>query len=105
MQFPRYSVQDGILMLDAGYARDFYGIGPADILNDKTVFISSVKESNKNFQNPTTWTTIPTGGTVPNKTDIIDSYVNMRRNGTALSGNKGQRFGPDGWCNNLVHRR
>jgi hypothetical protein len=88
MQFPRYSVQDGILMLDAGYARDYYGIGPADILNDKTVFISSAKESNKNFQNPATWTTIPTGGTIPNKTDIIDSYVNMRRNGTAVSGNK-----------------
>lgn len=87
MQYPRYSVQDGILLLDASYTRDYYGIGPSDILNDKTVFVSTTRESNKNWQNPTTWTTLPTGGTVPNKSDIIDTYVNMRRNGTTIAGN------------------
>lgn len=88
MQFPRYSKQDGFLLLEGSYSRDFYGIG-SSAQSDKTVFSSSgglTKESNKNWQNPTTWTTVPSGRELPSKTDIIDTYVHMRRNGTTSSG-------------------
>lgn len=75
MQFPRYSVQDGVLMMDATYSRDYSG-------NDRTAFSGN---STKNTASPMQWGTSLNGGNVSDKTDIIDTYVSMRRNGTSIN--------------------
>jgi hypothetical protein len=77
MAFAPYSVQDGILMMDGLYSRDYNS-------SDYTSFSSS---STKNTASPSDWGTSPDGSMVSDKTDIIDTYVSMRRNGTTISGN------------------
>ena len=71
---PQYSMIDTILHMDAKYARDYNG-------SDKTCFGAG----SKNGDNPSSWGTIPGGGSVQDKSDIIDVYASMRRNGTNLS--------------------
>ncbi len=79
MAFPRYSTQNGYLLLDARYGRDRVGnsTGGADL--------TSFTNGSKNGDNPSTWATAPSGSTVSDKGDIIDSYVHMRRNGTVIN--------------------
>ena len=79
MAFPRYSSQNGYLVLDARYGRDRVGnsVGGADL--------TSFTNGAKNGDNPATWSTAPSGSTVSDKGDIIDSYIHMRRNGTTIN--------------------
>ena len=79
MAFPRFSNQNGYLLLDARYGRDKVGnsVGGADA----TTFTSG----SKNGDNPATWITTPNGSTVSDKCDIIDSYIHMRRDGTTIN--------------------
>lgn len=77
MQLPLYSVQDDVLLMDATYARDY-------INNDKTAFKGN---NTKTTTAPTEWGTSPNGSNVSDKTDIVDSYVSMRRNGTVIGSN------------------
>lgn len=75
MEMPMYSIQDGVLLMDATYARDYTG-------KDKTAFQGN---NTKTTTDPANWSTTPNGSNVSDKTDIIDAYVSMRRNGTAIS--------------------
>lgn len=83
MQAPPYSLQDGLLMLGGTYARDYIGLADLGETSDKTVFVPSAP-NNKSYMGPASWTTVPTGA-IPSKTDIIDTYIHMRRNGSSLA--------------------
>ncbi len=79
MAFPRFSAQDGYLLLDARYGRDRVG---NDVNGgDLTTFTGG----SKNSDNPSTWATAPTGATLPDKADIIDSYIHLRRDGIVIN--------------------
>jgi len=91
MNYPVYSIVNGKFLYDALYIRDHYK-------NDSTAFTSS----NKNGQSPGLWT----GGTtpVPDKNDLNDVMVHIRRDGPSLTdslwffagvslhGNNGNRY-------------
>jgi hypothetical protein len=79
MQYAPYSIQNGQFFLDALYARDYIG---NDGLLDKTNFTSG----NKNSQDPSTWATKPSGDLISSKSDIIDAYFHLRRDGVSLTG-------------------
>jgi hypothetical protein len=81
MSVPRYSVQDGYLVLDTRYARDYFGYSASGPTSDLTTFGAS----QKNGFAPNNWITAPLGGAVADKSDIIDTYVHMRRNGSTIS--------------------
>jgi hypothetical protein len=82
MSVPRYSVQDGYLVLDARYGRDYFAFAGSGPTSDLTTFSAG----QKNGTNPANWITSPSGGAVADKADIIDAFVHMRRNGSVLSG-------------------
>lgn len=77
MQFTLYSVQDGVLLMDAVYSRDYMN-------KDKTAFAGN---GTKNTTSPLDWGTSPGGSNVSDKTDILDTYVSMRRDGISITGN------------------
>ena len=79
MAFPRFSNQNGYLLLDARYGRD--RVGNSGSSPDVTTFTNG----SKNGDNPSTWNTAPTGSTVSDKGDIIDSYIHLRRDGTIIN--------------------
>ena len=81
MAFNRYSAQNGYLLLDARYARDKFGLSSSTGQSDLTTYTSGAK----NGDNPVSWNTTPTGGTVADKADIIYTYIHMRRNGTIIN--------------------
>lgn len=85
MQFPLFTVQDSRLLVDALYVRDHFGGGSNP---DLSVFVSDSVVSNRNSQDPSTWNIAPGGDIVPSKTDIIDAYMHMRRDGTNISANE-----------------
>ena len=70
MSHPQFSVINNRLWLDALFVRDYHG-------NDTTVFVIS----NKNGESPASWT----GGvqSVPDKNDILDIYMHVRRAGAS----------------------
>ena len=70
MRFPQFSVVNNRLLLDAVMIRDYHG-------DDSTVFASG---SNKNGDNPDDWTT-PVSQGIPDKNDILDMFVHVRRAG------------------------
>ncbi|MBL7740513.1 MAG: T9SS type A sorting domain-containing protein [Chitinophagaceae bacterium] len=70
MRFPAYSIINNRTLLDAILVRDFHG-------DDSTVFASG---SNKNGDNPADWTT-PVSQGIPDKNDILDMLVHVRRAG------------------------
>lgn len=70
MRYPAYSVINNRTLLDAILVRDFHG-------DDSTVFASG---SNKNGDNPADWTT-PVSQGIPDKNDILDMLVHVRRAG------------------------
>jgi hypothetical protein len=76
---PRFSIVDGMYMLDTRYGRD--GFGSSSSSPDSTVF----KGSNKNGASPYSWGFENPGGGVQNKNDIIDVFAHMRRNGTTIN--------------------
>jgi hypothetical protein len=70
MRFPAYSVINNRTLLDAILVRDFHG-------DDSTVFASG---GNKNGANPINWST-PVSQGIPDKNDILDMLVHVRRAG------------------------
>ena len=79
MAFPRFSTQNGYLLLDARYGRDKVGNSTGG--GDLTTFTNG----SKNGDDPSTWSTAPTGSNVSDKGDIIDSYIHLRRDGTVIN--------------------
>ncbi|MEP6847139.1 MAG: T9SS type A sorting domain-containing protein [Panacibacter sp.] len=70
MAFKPYTIVNNRMMLDAVFHRDYHG-------DDSTVFASG---SNKNGQTPATWTA-PQSQSIPDKNDILDAMVHVRRAG------------------------
>lgn len=70
MRYPVFSVINNSLLLDAVFVRDFHG-------DDSTVFASG---GNKNGDNPGNWT-CPVSQGIPDKNDILDMMVHVRRAG------------------------
>jgi hypothetical protein len=70
MRFPVFSVINNRLLLDAAFVRDFHG-------DDSTVFASG---ASKNGDSPGDWST-PVSQGVPDKNDILDVMVHIRRAG------------------------
>jgi len=75
----RFSIVDGMYMLDTRYGRD--GIGSGGSMNDSTMF----RSSNKNGQSPLNWSVEPNGAGTQNKNDIVDVFAHLRRNGTTIN--------------------
>ena len=73
--YPRFSLQNGNLLLDSRYARD-------GAMVDSTYFSGNAQ----NAQDPTTWPGSTTPGSPLDKADIVDTYIHLRRDGTVLSG-------------------
>lgn len=70
MRFPAYTIQNNRLLIDAVFTRDYHG-------DDSTIFASG---SNKNGMNPAVWST-PVSQSVPDKNEILDMMVHVRRAG------------------------
>ena len=70
MRYPQYSVVNNRLLLDAVMIRDYHG-------DDSTVFASG---SNKNGDSPFDWS-CPISQGIPDKNDILDMFVHIRRAG------------------------
>ncbi|MCG7751859.1 T9SS type A sorting domain-containing protein [Flavihumibacter cheonanensis] len=71
MRYPALSILDGRRLIDAVYIRDYHG-------SDSTVFASS----NKNGGSPGNWTGAIEGN-IPQKNDILDIMVHVRRSGSS----------------------
>jgi len=69
MRYPGFTVVNNRLLLDAVFIRDYHG-------DDSTVFSGG----NKNGDNPNTWT-CPVSQGIPDKNDILDMMVHVRRAG------------------------
>lgn len=65
-----FSLLNGNRWMDAVFVRDFHG-------DDSTVFASG---GNKNGQSPAVWST-PISQSVPDKTEILDVFMHVRRGG------------------------
>lgn len=70
MRYPQFSVVNNRLLLDAVMIRDYHG-------DDSTVFASG---SNKNGDSPENWS-CPVSQGIPDKNDILDMFVHVRRAG------------------------
>ena len=70
MRFAPYSVVNNRLLIDAVFIRDYHG-------DDSTIFAAG---SNKNGMSPATWT-CPVSHAIPDKNDILDMMVHVRRAG------------------------
>ncbi|HSN09160.1 MAG TPA: T9SS type A sorting domain-containing protein, partial [Hanamia sp.] len=72
MSVPPFSVVNNKLLLGAAFIRDYHG-------NDSTSFSGS-----KNGDSPGNWYSPPTQP-VPNKNDILDAMMHIRRDGSSMS--------------------
>lgn len=70
MNYPQYTVVNNRLLIDAIFIRDYHG-------DDSTVFASG---SNKNGMSPVDWS-CPVSQGIPDKNDILDMLVHIRRAG------------------------
>lgn len=70
MNFPAYYLTNNATLIDALFIRDYHA-------DDSTVFANG---SNKNGMNPADWT-CPIAQSVPDKDDILDMYIHIRRSG------------------------
>ena len=70
MSYPQFSVVNNRLLYDAYFYRDYHG-------DDSTMFASG---SNKNGMSPVSWTT-PVAQSVPDKNEILDIMMHIRRAG------------------------
>ncbi len=68
-----YSIVNKRLVIDAVFHRDFHG-------NDSTVFATG---SNKNAMSPSLWN-CPVTQNIPDKNDILDAFVHVRRDGRTV---------------------
>jgi hypothetical protein len=73
MRFPQFSIVNGVMLIDGIFIRDHHG-------DDSTVFATG----NKNAKNPGTWST-PIAQAIPNKDDILDIFMHVRRAGASLT--------------------
>jgi hypothetical protein len=69
MKYPSFTVVNNRLLLDALFVRDYHG-------RDTTTFAAG---SNKNGMSPVNWTGVVQN--VPDKNDILDMYIHLRRAG------------------------
>jgi hypothetical protein len=75
MRYPAYTQLDGTkTMIDAVFVRDYHDV-------DTTCFASG---SNKNGMSPADWS-CPDYQSIPNKNDILDAFIHIRREGPTLS--------------------
>jgi len=74
MSYPVLSTVNGHLLLDAAFVRDFHG-------DDSTVFASG---GNKNGETPANWN-CPVAQGIPDKNDILDMMVHVRRAGASFT--------------------
>jgi hypothetical protein len=72
MNYPAFSVQNNRLLIDAVFIRDYHG-------DDSTIFASG---SNKNGMSPADWQ-CPVAQSIPDKNEILDMMVHVRRAGPA----------------------
>jgi hypothetical protein len=70
MRSPAYSVVNNRLLIDGYFVRDFHG-------NDSTMFGAG---ANKNGMSPVNWT-CPVAQPVPDKNEILDAMLHVRRDG------------------------
>ena len=70
MSVAPYSAMSNRLVIDAVFIRDYHG-------SDSTIFASG---SNKNGMSPAAWT-CPVAQGIPDKNDILDMFVHVRRQG------------------------
>ena len=70
MSVAPFSLINAKLLIDAVFVRDFHG-------DDSTIFGAG---GNKNGMNPSSWTT-PESQAVPDKNEILDVYMHVRRDG------------------------
>ena len=70
MKFPQFSVVNNRLLIDGIFIRDYHN-------DDSTVFASG---SNKNGMSPALWS-CPVSQSIPDKNDILDIYMHVRRAG------------------------
>ena len=70
MRYTQFQTVNGIMLIDGLFIRDHHG-------DDSTVFAAG---SNKNGMTPATWTT-PVSQGIPDKNDILDMMVHVRRAG------------------------
>ena len=69
MRFPQFSVINNRLLVDAIFIRDYHG-------DDSSVYSGG----NKNGMNPDDWT-CPVSQGIPDKNDILDMFMHVRRDG------------------------
>jgi len=74
MAYPAFHVLNNRIILDAVWYRDYHG-------DDSTVFASG---SNKNGMSPGQWTT-PVSQSIPDKNDILEAMIHVRRAGPNVS--------------------
>jgi len=70
MKYPAYSIVNNKLLLDAIFIRDYHG-------TDSTIFAAG---ASKNGESPADWT-CPVAQSVPDKNEILDMMVHVRRAG------------------------
>lgn len=93
MRYPQFSIVNNSMLIDAVFIRDHHG-------DDSTAFASG---SNKNGMSPASWAT-PIAQGVPDKNDILDMFMHVRRaginstdslwlfGGVSLEGTSGNRY-------------
>lgn len=74
MRFPPFTVVNNRLLIDAVFIRDYHG-------DDSTVFAAG---SNKNGMSPANWS-CPVSQSIPDKNEVLDMMVHMRRAGPSKS--------------------
>lgn len=74
MAFPQYSVVNNRILIDGIFIRDHHG-------DDSTVFAAG---SNKNGMSPNLWS-CPVSQGIPDKNDILDMMMHVRREGPNLT--------------------
>lgn len=72
MRYPQFAVVNNSMLIDGIFIRDHHG-------DDSTVFAAG---SNKNGMNPSTWT-CPVSQGIPDKNDILDMMMHVRRAGAS----------------------
>ncbi|MEO6229157.1 MAG: T9SS type A sorting domain-containing protein [Ferruginibacter sp.] len=74
MSYPPFSIVNNHMLIDAVFIRDYHG-------DDSTVFASG---SNKNGDSPGLWS-CPVSQSIPDKNEILDMMVHVRREGPTAS--------------------
>lgn len=74
MRFPPYTTLNNRILVDAVFVRDYHG-------DDSTIFASG---SNKNGMSPADWS-CPVSQSVPDKNEILDMMLHVRRAGPSLA--------------------